>query len=43
VAAELLFSMIDRNLDREEVGDAILEPRLTVRQSTAPFQVSQRL
>jgi hypothetical protein len=34
-AAELLFSMIDRNLNREEVGDVVLDP-LLFRQSTAP-------
>jgi DNA-binding LacI/PurR family transcriptional regulator len=36
VAAELLFSMIDRNLNREDVGDVVLDPLLVVRQSTAP-------
>jgi hypothetical protein len=35
VAAELLFRMIDQNLNREEVSDVILAPRLVVRQSTA--------
>lgn len=35
-AARLLFDMIDRTLNREEVGDVILAPNLVVRQSTAP-------
>jgi LacI family transcriptional regulator len=34
-AADLLFTMIDENLNREEVSDVVLEPTLVVRQSTA--------
>jgi LacI family transcriptional regulator len=33
-AATLLFTMIDENLNREEVSDVVLEPTLVVRQST---------
>ena len=33
-AADLLFTMIDENLNREEVSDVVLEPTLVVRQST---------
>jgi LacI family transcriptional regulator len=33
-AANLLFTMIDENLKREEVSDVVLEPALVVRQST---------
>jgi DNA-binding LacI/PurR family transcriptional regulator len=36
VATELLFTMIDQNLNREEVSDVVLAPMLIVRQSTAP-------
>jgi DNA-binding LacI/PurR family transcriptional regulator len=36
VAAELLFTMIDQNLRREEVSDVVLAPALVPRQSTAP-------
>jgi DNA-binding LacI/PurR family transcriptional regulator len=35
-AADLLFTMIDDNLNREEVSDIVLQPRLVERQSTAP-------
>jgi LacI family transcriptional regulator len=35
-AAELLFAMIDEDLERAEVGDVVLAPTLVVRQSTAP-------
>lgn len=35
-AAELLLSMIDQNLHREEVSDVVLAPALVVRRSTAP-------
>jgi LacI family transcriptional regulator len=34
VAASLLFTMIDENLNREEVSDVVLEPTLVIRQST---------
>jgi LacI family transcriptional regulator len=33
-AADLLFTMIDENLNREEVSDVVLSPHLVVRQST---------
>ena len=33
-AADLLFTMIDENLNREEVSDIVLQPPLVVRQST---------
>ena len=33
-AADLLFTMIDENLNREEVSDVVLQPTLVVRQST---------
>jgi DNA-binding LacI/PurR family transcriptional regulator len=42
VATELLLSMIDRNLHREEVGDVVLAPTLVVRQSTAPPPAATR-
>jgi DNA-binding LacI/PurR family transcriptional regulator len=35
-AAELLFDMIDKGLDRSDAADVVLPPRLVVRQSTAP-------
>lgn len=34
-AARLLFSMMDRDLDRHEVADVVLEPELVARRSTA--------
>jgi LacI family transcriptional regulator len=34
-AAELLIDMVDRGLDRAEVRDVVLPPRLVVRESTA--------
>ena len=33
-AANLLFTMIDENLNREEVSDVVLQPNLVARQST---------
>jgi hypothetical protein len=42
VAAELLFRMIDQNLNREEVSDVVLAPMLVVRQSTAPHRPGSR-
>jgi DNA-binding LacI/PurR family transcriptional regulator len=39
-AADLLFTMIDENLNREEVSDIVLQPRLVVRQSTTNPAVS---
>jgi DNA-binding LacI/PurR family transcriptional regulator len=33
-AANLLFTMIDENLNREEVSDVVLQPNLVTRQST---------
>jgi LacI family transcriptional regulator len=35
-ATRLLLEMIDRELDRDQVEDVVLEPRLVVRASTAP-------
>jgi hypothetical protein len=35
-AAELLLSMIDQNLHREEVSDVVLAPALVVCRSTPP-------
>jgi DNA-binding LacI/PurR family transcriptional regulator len=35
VAVELLFRMVDQNLNLEEVSDVLLDPMLVVRQSTA--------
>jgi hypothetical protein len=42
VATELLFRMIDQNLNREEVSDVVLAPMLVVRQSTAPHRPGSR-
>jgi LacI family transcriptional regulator len=33
---DLLLRMVERNLNREEVSDVVLQPTLVVRQSTAP-------
>lgn len=35
-AAELLFTMITKDLERDEVNDVVLSPNLVVRASTAP-------
>ena len=36
IATEMLLDMIEQGRDRDEVDDVVLEPRLIVRQSTAP-------